>query len=271
MSIRSQALLSDRAVIAIAGDDAREFLQGLITNDIYKVAADKALFAAMLTPQGKFLYDFFIIKQDGRLLLETDSKAAADMIKRLNMYRLRSKVEIAALPETKVGAEWGGGVHSAVIQYQDPRLPELGTRIIGNELALEDDGVYEKHRLSLGIPAGGIDLETNGAFPMQWGYDKLNAIDFNKGCYVGQEVTARSKHIGTIRKMVHQVRADALSLPVKGTPVTADEKEVGKMASSAGNIGLALLNIEAVESGAKLLCGGLEIKASLPNWIKSSP
>lgn len=259
MSNTRQSLLSDRAVILVSGEDAREFLQGLITNDINKVSDGNAIFAALLTPQGKFLYDFFIMEHEGKFLLDVAKATQLDLVKRLTMYKLRSKVEIALQPDMQVGAKWGNGVEA------DVRLPELGARMIGTHLGLEDSGEYDKHRLSLGVPEGGKDLEANAAFPMQWGYDKLNAIDFNKGCYVGQEVTARSKHIGTMRKMVHKIQADAMVLPAPGTPVVAGGKEIGKMAGSAGNIGIALLDIEAAAKGG-LTSGGLEIKVEMPKW-----
>jgi len=262
-------LLANRSVVAISGEDSKEFLQGLITNDINKVSKDNAVFAALLSPQGKFLYDFFIVEHEGRFLLDIARETQADLIKRLTMYKLRSKVDIAILPEMEVG--WSDELQvtsyklQGSVKYNDPRYPELGIRAIGIGFEIQGMGEYDKQRLSLGIPEGGRDLETNAAFPMQWGYDKLNAIDFNKGCYVGQEVTARSKHIGTIRKMVHQVQADVV-LPAIGTPVMADEKEVGKMASSIGNTGLALLNIEVVAGGAKLYSNGTEIQANIPIW-----
>jgi len=266
------SLLSDRAVIAVSGDDAREFLQGLITNDIHKVVGNKAVFSALLSPQGKFLYDFFIIEHNHKLFLDVNKAFVADLIKRLTMYKLRSKVEIAEVPNMKIGVDWGSGVHIAAtmfhgaVIYDDPRLRGLGVRAMGEHLMLKDNGEYEKHRLSLGVPEGGKDLVRDRSFPMQWGYDKLNAIDFNKGCYVGQEVTARTKHIGSVRKMVYKIQA-ASTLPDAGTPVMADEKEIGHMASSIGNIGLALLNIEVVESSVPLYSGEVTIRANMSEWV----
>ncbi len=271
------SILSDRAVIAVRGEDARTFLQGLITNDINKVTRQTAIFAALLSPQGKFLHDFFIMELEGNLLLETAKATATDVIKRLSMYKLRAKVEIAEMPHMRVGAEWGQiGISNLesgnFVLYKDPRLAELGNRFIlyNSEFQIlnsQNESAYELHRLKLGVPEGNADLTYNRSFPMQWGYDKLNAIDFNKGCYVGQEVTARSKHLGELRKLVHQVTADK-ELPPKDTPVMSGEKEVGTMAGSMGAVGLALLNIEAAHSGKPLYTGGIEIKASLPQWIR---
>ncbi len=269
-----QSLLPERGIITVSGDDARIFLQGLITNDINKATEENALFGALLSPQGKFLHDFFIIMHDGKLFIDVARSHIPDLIKRLTMYKLRSKVEIAEMPEMQVAAEWscegrgvseGGNPPLQYIKYTDPRLPELGIRVIGTSFAVQDNGEYDKRRLRLGVPDGSKDLG-NRSFPMQWAYDKLNAIDFNKGCYVGQEVTARSKHLGEMRKMVHKVQAEG-ALPPKDTTVMSGEREVGVMASSAGTIGLALLNVEAVSSNEKLVSNGMEIKASLPEWV----
>jgi folate-binding protein YgfZ len=262
LSTKEYSLLPDRTVVAVSGEDAREFLQGLITNDIHKVTAEKAVFAALLSPQGKFLYDFFIIAHDGKFLLETDKAGVPELIKRLTMYKLRSRVEISEMPEIQVA--WSKSQVSGNIVYADPRLPEMGFRIIGKNLNAASNDEYDKNRISLGIPEGGKDLIYNKSFPMQWAYDKLNAIDFNKGCYVGQEVTARSKHIGTMRKAPYMIQAEA-TLPPQETPVLADGKEIGVLASSINNTGLALLNIEAVNTG-KLSAAEMAITAILPKW-----
>lgn len=261
----TNSLLPDRTVIAISGVDAHEFLQGLITNEIGKATENAAVFAALLSPQGKFLFDFFIIKQENKLLLDVEKKTQADLVKRLQMYKLRSQVDIAELLDWKVAAGWGSELQ-APIKYQDPRHPELGVRAMGNHITAEPNDEYEKHRLKLSIPDGTKDLTQNRSLPMEWGYDKLHAIDFDKGCYVGQEVTARSKHRATLHKMIHGVEAEGV-LPPHGTPIMAAEREVGTMASSVGNIGIALLNIDAVNSSAELRAAETKIRASLPKWL----
>ena len=267
------SILQDRAVLAVSGEDARAFLQGLITNDIHKVTEKQAVFAALLSPQGRFLFDFFITEQDGQLLLETDKARLPELKKRLMMYRLRSKIECEERPELQVYAVWGQG--SGIrdqLGYTDPRLPKLGTRILSEEIpdfATMTKGDYDAHRISHGVPEGSKDLIIDRSILLEYGYDELHAIDFAKGCYVGQEVTARSKHRATLRKFLHQVLADT-PLPASGTLVLAGEQEAGVMAGSVGNAGLALLRVEAVQKGTKLEAAGIALKANLPSWCNTS-
>jgi hypothetical protein len=271
------APLTDRAVFAVSGDDAESFLQGLITNDIRKATEAQAIFAALLSPQGKFLYDFFIIRHKGKWLFDTDKARLPDLMKRLSMYRLRSKVEFAEMPELQVMAVWGeerGARHEVRgISYADPRVPELGQRILDKEIPAfagmtkQEPGDYDRHRLTLSVPDGARDLIPDRSLPLEYGYDELNAIDFNKGCYVGQEVTARTKHRATLRKFIHSVKADAV-LPPFGTPVMAAEREIGVMAGSNVQIGLALLRVE--EAVRPLSAAGITLTASLPVWCSTS-
>lgn len=265
------ALLTDRAVIAVAGEDARTYLQGIITNDIRKVTPENAVFSALLSAQGKYLFEFFIIERDGALLLETDKARLPDLIKRLTMYRLRAKVTFTET-DWNVAAVWG---ESKVqwpdsITYTDPRHTALGQRMLYKTLAFAGmtEGVYEAHRLSLGIPEGGKDLIVDRSILLEYGYDHLGAIDFTKGCYVGQEVTARSKHRATLHKYIHCVAADS-ALPPAGTVITSNGRELGDMRSSRGNIGLAVLRTEDAALTPHLDAGGITIKAQLPAWIAS--
>ncbi|HEU5048185.1 MAG TPA: folate-binding protein [Rickettsiales bacterium] len=262
-----QALLAGRSVIAVSGNDARDFLQGLITNDVRQVTPQLAIFTALLSPQGKFLYDFFIIEHEGKLLLDIERMYEAELVKRLSMYKLRAQVEIAPLSDWQVAAVWGTPpAGQGEVIYADPRLPAMGVRMLGRNLSVAgDEETYHAYRLALAIPDGAKDLTQNRSLPMEWGYDKLNAIDFNKGCYVGQEVTARSKHRATLHKMVHRVQADT-ALPPRDTAIMSGEREVGQMASSNGNIGLAMLNLDAVASGAPLEAAGVKLQAERPAW-----
>ncbi|MEI7668550.1 MAG: hypothetical protein WCJ33_00510 [Pseudomonadota bacterium] len=276
LNIKDIVFLENRSVIAISGDDRKAFLQGLITNNISKVSSKEAIFSAFLSPQGKFLYDFFIIENGEKLYLETDKNRASELIKRLLTYRLRAKVEIVELPELGVAVEiekLGILEIDNSIKYKDPRLPELGHRIIFPisqfpNFSISNSTLYEQHRYSLGIPEGATDLVQNKSLPMEFHYDKLNAIDFNKGCYVGQEVTARSKHRATLHKQMFSVKSDNINLPPNGTIIMNGEREVGQMAGSFENAGLAVINIDAVNSGASLKAGGIDIKAFKPYWIE---
>ncbi len=263
------APLPDRAVLAVSGEDARTYLQGIITNDVRKVTPENAVFSALLSPQGKYLFEFFIIGHEGALLLETDKARLPELIKRLTMYRLRAKVEFAEKPELNVTALWGNRVPSTeyVTTYDDPRHPELGKRML-TASAQEGNADYETHRLSLGIPEGGKDLIVDRSILLEYGYDHLGAIDFNKGCYVGQEVTARSKHRATLHKYIHCVTADS-ALPPAGTVITSNGRELGDMRSSRGTIGLAVLRTGDAALTPLLDAGGVPIKAQLPAWIAS--
>jgi len=273
------AKLADRAVLAAEGEDIRDFLQGLITNDIRKVNPQQAIFAALLSPQGRFLYDFFISEYQGKLLIETDKARLPELKKRLMMYKLRSRVMFTDMPQMKVAAIWenaeGGNLESKDwIIYDDPRLLELGKRLIysGALVATDADAQesdYENMRLSLGVPEGSKDLIQDKSILLEYKYDALHAIDFTKGCYVGQEVTARSKHRATLHKSIYCVKAKTV-LPPSGTVIMAGEREVGVMASVAGEHGLALLRIDevnrALESNTPFVASQVALLASEPLW-----
>lgn len=266
------AYLPDRAVLAVYGEDAREFLQGLVSNDVRDIASHHAVFAALLSPQGRFLHDFFISFQQEQFWLETDKARLPDLAKRLSMYRLRSKVTIEPLPQMQVAALWGQDVRDG---YADARLSELGNRVVfeASPAFAGMSGDYERHRLSLGVPEGAKDLIADRSILLEYGYDELGGVDFAKGCYVGQEVTARSKHRASLRKFIHQVEGQAPLAPA-GTPVLAGAREAGVMASSSGGIGLAHLKVEEVTRAARenvaLVAGGVMLTAKLPQWCKTA-
>lgn len=260
------ALLPDRAVLAITGADARNFLQGIITNDIRKVTPEQGIFSALLSPQGKYLFEFFISEHDDTLLLETDKARLAALIQRFTLYRLRAQVQWVERPDLQVAAAWDGDV-TGWKTYTDPRHPALGHRVLyTKDTPLSVNADYEPRRIALGIPEGGKDLIIDRSILLEFGYDHLNAVDFTKGCYVGQEVTARSKHRATLHKYVHQVHAES-ALPPAGTPVMADGREVGELRSSADTLGLALLRTEDAALSQNLMAGDVLIRAQLPAWV----
>jgi folate-binding protein YgfZ len=194
-------LLAGRSVLRVAGADARKYLQGLITNDIGKAEGGPAIHAGLLSPQGKILFDFFVIAADGDYLIDVIQDKAAELAKRLVFYRLRAQVEIAEEPSLAVVAVWGGEPHvpQGAIAYADPRLPKLGFRLLlpsgasaadlGCASASEAD--YQALRIRLGVPEGGRDYDFGDTFPHEALFDQLNGVDFTKGCYVGQEVVSR--------------------------------------------------------------------------------
>jgi len=231
------ALLPDRGVVKVDGDNARRFLNGLLTSDIEALTPEAPRFAALLTPQGKILADGIVAAippQDGTaLFIDCPRALASDLVRRLNFYKLRAKLIIEDLSETlSVLAAWDGtGTTEYGLVYPDPRLPALGLRVMlpphlaeaaARELGatLVDAEAYEAHRIALGVPRGGLDFAYGDAFPHEADMDQLNGVDFDKGCYVGQEVVSRMEHRGSARTRVVPVAFDGYA-PEAGAAVTA--------------------------------------------------
>jgi tRNA-modifying protein YgfZ len=297
------ALIPDRGVIKIAGDDARKLLHGLVTVDMLQLAPATARFCALLTPQGKIIADFFVTEgsptQHGELgagfFLDVPRAQGATLIERLNLYKLRAKVTVEDM-SAKLGvlAAWnegGSGNGSAAVPagalkpglcYADPRLPALGLRAIipaaraaqaAAELAanLVDASVYEAHRIALGVPSGGVDFAYSDAFPHETDMDQLGGVDFDKGCFVGQEVVSRMQHRGTARTRAIPVRFDGRA-PETGTAITAGGRPVGTLGSTGGGRGIALLRLdrvdEALAEGGKLAAGTVPLHLIKPDWAR---
>src|ERR1051326_58873 len=227
------AHLKDRAVIAVGGPEARSFLQGLITSDIEKLEPGKGLYAALLTPQGKILFDFFLVEGDAAILLDCLAETRDALLKRLMLYKLRSKITIEPRDQLAVLAEWDGAVARNAISYADPRLPELGRRAIiaQGEMRkdLLDEKSYHEHRLALGVPEGG-DFGSDKMFALDADLDELHGVDFDKGCYVGQELTARMKHRGTARKRLLPISTlDGPAVPPPGSEIRAESISLGEV------------------------------------------
>lgn len=294
-------ILEDRAVIALAGPEARPLLQGLISNDIEKTTDSEASYAALLTPQGKFLFDFLISQKAGALLLETERPRVPDLLRRLMMYRLRAKVELLDRSEDfAVAALLGEDLPAALnlpatpgacrdegdgLVMLDPRLPALGGRALLPPATIEDTlqglgfqpalrEVYEHHRLALGVPEGSPDLTLERATLLESGFEELNGVDFKKGCFVGQELTARMKYRGLVRKRLMPVTFQG-DPPAPGTIVRLGTRDAGEMRSGIDGIGLALLRLEpviAAEAGeAPLMADGRELTPALPPWARFLP
>jgi folate-binding protein YgfZ len=262
-------LLPDRSVLRVAGEDAASFLHGLVTNDVEHLAVGKARYAALLTPQGKILFDFFIYRAAESFLVDCPSASAADLVKRLGFYRLRAKVTIADLSADKRIAVCWRSEPDAVegFVFVDPRDARLGFRAILPRAAAALDGRpadYEAHRIALGVPKGGVDFPYGDAFPHDANMDLLQGVDFEKGCYVGQEVVSRMRHRGGVRKRIVKVRLAAPG-PVPGAAILAGETTVGALGSTAGGEGLALVRIdrltEAKDGGWALTADGVNLEA----------
>jgi len=269
----SKTELTDRAILCVSGPDSQDFLQGLISNDIEKVSPEKAIYSAFLTPQGKYLFDFFICQIGDALLIDCERARLADFMKRLRIYKLRANVEVTdRSDELSVIAVWGpdaiaacdltsetGSVKSITggVLYVDPRLPEAGLRAVvsGDILVIEAHGAglaaYDDHRLGLGLPDSSRDLVVDKSILLESGFDDLNGIDWDKGCYMGQEVTARSKYRGLVKKRLVPVSIDG-DAPEPGSSIMNGDKIAGEMRSSAGNKGLVLMRLEYLDSDTPL-------------------
>jgi hypothetical protein len=269
------ARLDDRAVIAVTGPEARPFLQGLITNDIENVAPGRAIYAALLTPQGKVLFDFLVAEGDGALLLDCARSSRDALARRLSMYKLRARVAIEPRDQLEVLAEWNGDRAKYAITFDDPRLPALGRRAIGaaGEMpaSVADAGLYRARRLELGIPEA-ADFGSDRMFALDADLDELHAIAFGKGCYVGQELTARMKHRGTARKRLLPIESVSGSdLPVRDTSVTAAGKEIGDIASAYGARGFAQIRLDRLDEAGDvpIQAGEAAVKIRRPDWLFS--
>jgi folate-binding protein YgfZ len=282
------ALLPDRGVIKVIGDDARRFLNGLLTADIGKVGPGRPAFAALLTPQGKIIADFIVAEAEaedgGGFFVDCPRALAQSLAERLNFYRLRAKIAIEDLSQTLgVLAAWDGtGATDCGLVYPDPRLPALGLRCIlppdavaeaaaGLGAALTDAAAYDAHRIAQGIPRGGLDFSYGDAFPHETDMDQLGGVDFAKGCYIGQEVVSRVEHRGTARTRIVPIAYDGFA-PEPGMAIMAGEKEVGRLGSTAAGHGLAMLRLDRVEdalaAGLPLTAGGVPVRASKPAWAR---
>jgi len=291
MSELVHALLPERGAIALTGEETVSFLQGLVSNDVENVSPTRAIYATLLSPQGRFLFDFFVMSRHGGLLLDCEAARAADLARKLTMYKLRSKVAVENLSDRMtVAALWGQGAAAAfglpaeagaatavddVSIYVDPRLPALGLRLMGlredvsrllvgkgHSVTAED---WQRHRLALGVPDGSRDVPVDKGFLLEHNFEELNAIDFKKGCYVGQELTARTKYRGLVRKRLFKVAVEG-PLPAPGTLVLRGEHEAGVVYSGIDGTALALLRLEDVETGEALTAGNAKLTPMKPAY-----
>jgi tRNA-modifying protein YgfZ len=284
------AFLPDRGVVKVSGSDARNFLNGLLTTDVTLLRPGLGRFGALLTPQGKITVDFLITEapagHGGGFLIDCPRALAQALADRLGFYRLRAKVEIQNLSDSLgVLAAWDGEpTPRPDLAFADPRNPALGFRIlvpgdfaqkaadlIGAELV--DSSLYDAHRVASGVPRGGLDFIYGDAFPHETNMDRLHGVDFDKGCYIGQEVVSRMQHRGSARTRTVRIALDGPA-PETGAAVLAGGKPIGSMGSSAGGRGLALIRIdraaEALAAGIPLTSGGLAIRLAEPDELKSA-
>ncbi|MEQ8507450.1 MAG: folate-binding protein [Rhodospirillaceae bacterium] len=294
MSQTHYTRLEGRAILVVNGEDAVSFLQGLVSNDVEKVTATHSIWAAFLTPQGKFLHEFMMVHQPNGLYLDCEADRADDLMMRLKRFRLRSKVELEVAKSLSVAAVWGDtpgadfpleseagrtfnldGLHI----YYDPRLAEAGLRLIGThdaltqvqqaqKWALASQSDYDAHRIALGLPDGSRDLEVEKALLLENGFEELGGVDFKKGCYIGQELTARTHYRALIKKRLLPVTFQGEAPPL-GSPLTVDGKDAGEMKSSADGRGLALIRLAtwraSSESDLTSIVGTVRVEPS--SWM----
>ena len=291
----SYAILPHRGLITVGGDDRRNFLQGLVSNDVTRAGAERAIWAAFLTPQGKYLHDFFMIEVGETLHLDCEGgERLMDFGKRLSKYKLRSQIDLGIAPDLAVVALWGEGTAAALglaqeagagrpiedgAVYLDPRLPVAGARAIlpaarvadvlvplGFAAATPDE--YDDMRIGLGLPDGTKDMVVEKTILLEANFDTLNGVDWDKGCYMGQELTARTKYRGLIKKRLMPVTIEGAT-PPPGTPLMLDGKEAGEMRSSRDGLGIALIRLDRIEDGGpelKLEADGATISLREAAW-----
>ena len=285
------AFLSDRGVIKLSGDDARGFLNNLITSEIDALKPGSARFGALLTPQGKIIADFLVTEapagHGGGLLIDCPRALAQPLTDKLSFYKLRAKLTVENLTDhLGVLAVWDGDTAlKPELSFVDPRHAELGWRIlVPAELAqktadligaeLTDESAYEAHRIAVGVPRGGLDFTYGDAFPHEANMDRMAGVDFDKGCYVGQEVVARMQHRTVVRTRVTRVELDGPA-PEPGVEIRAGDKPVGIMGSAADGHGLALLRLDrtadAIDASLPLLAGGIPLHLTAPADVRIEP
>jgi tRNA-modifying protein YgfZ len=285
------AFLPDRGVVKVSGDDARSFLNGLVTTDVTLLHPGFGRFGALLTPQGKIVADFLITEapagHGGGFLIDCPRALAQGLADKLGIYKLRAKVAVENLSDNLgVLAAWDGDPSvKPDLAFADPRNAALGWRILAPEqfaqkvadligADLVDGSAYEAHRIASGVPRGGLDFMYGDAFPHETNMDRLRGVDFDKGCYVGQEVVSRMQHRGTARTRTVRMILDGPA-PEPGTAILAGDKPVGTMGSTAGQHALALIRVDraadALDAGTPLTSGGLALRVAEPDDLLIAP
>ena len=258
-------MLPHRTVIRVAGPEARHFLHNLVTAEIEGLATGRATYAALLTPQGKVLFDFFVLRAGDDFLIDCAVSQKAELMKRLGLYRLRAQVEISAPEDLAVGVS--PAEPAAELRYVDPRSPALDWRFMApSDMPPSED--YDEARIALGLADTDADLGSGEFFPHEANLDQLGAVSFTKGCYVGQEVVSRMEHRGTARNRILPVDLDGPA-PPKGSDIRAGGKQVGTLLSSSGQMALALIRLDRLPEAAEpLLTAGVSVSVLKPRWAR---
>jgi folate-binding protein YgfZ len=262
------ARLDDRAVIAVTGEDWRSFLQSLLTQDVETLAPGELRFGALLTPQGRLLYDLFLLGRDDGCWLDCAAERRDDLVTRLTIYRLRAKVTVEAM-DAGVFAAWGGDTPPEG-WVRDPRLPALGFRHYGTldvETRLDADA-YDAHRLAVGVP-GAADWGSDATYPIEANFDLLHGIDFRKGCFVGQETTSRMKRRGTIKSRMAPIAVEGAAVK-PGAELLAGDLRAGEVLSVVGGAAMALLRLDRLTAGPLTFAEGGRWRPEIPAWLEAA-
>ncbi len=269
--------LTDRGVVEVSGPDAASFLQGLITNDVARVERGRAVYAALLTPQGKIIYDFFVVAApEGGFWLDCVAVHAADLTSRLKKYKLRAKVTLAdRSSELAVFSLSESPAVASAATFEDPRCRDLGLRAIipANDVGYlqtkgfeqHDKAAYDTQRIALGVPDAATDIPPETLFPLDCNFEELHGVDFDKGCYIGQELTARMKHRATARRRMLPVEA-ASALPPPGTSLKIGNSDVGEMRGSVANRGIALVRLDRLGNAEEATADGRTVRIGRPPY-----
>ncbi|MDB5394880.1 MAG: glycine cleavage system protein [Rhodospirillales bacterium] len=269
--------LPNRGFLRLSGPDRLTFLQGLVSNDVNAAASGHAVYACLLTPQGKFLHDFFLIADGESLLIDCEADRRGDLAQRLKVYKLRSKIEIAQADYAVYAVLGAVPAIAGAIAYADPRVAALGSRIVlpaGMDAVVFGDGglselpfeIYDRLRIARAVPDGSRDMEIGKAILLENNIDLLNGVAWDKGCYTGQELTARTRYRGLIKKRLVPVTIGG-AVPAVGTPLMENGMEVGEMRAASGDIGLALIRLERLRQPGSIDMAGTILTPELPDAL----
>ncbi len=276
--------LPSRAVFRLTGSDVTEWLQGLITNDMARLEAEGALYTALLSPQGKILFDFLVYQADDGLLIDCEAVSLEPLMKRLSMYRMRSDVMLTPQPSLGVISSCtplDTALPFVELAVRDPRLEKLGHRMVGDPALMrqeyesqghrvDDESVYRDYLLKLGVPNGAADFAPGKAYPLESNFEELNGVSFTKGCFIGQEVVARMKHKAVLKKRTLPFTTDGGTL-APGSEIRAGSAKAGEVISSSGRAGLAVIRLEewrqSKAAELSLEADGVRLKVAFPDWL----
>jgi folate-binding protein YgfZ len=264
------AHLGSRTVLRATGPDARSFLQGLITNDVGLLSPERPLWAGLLTPTGKYLFDMILFEEaPDSVLLDVEAARADDLLRRLTIYRLRRQVTLERT-DRLVLAAWGGAAEGT----SDPRLAALGVRWVAAsaEGANATPDEYDLHRLQLGVPDGSRDMMVERLLWLEANAEELNGVSFTKGCFVGQENTARMHHRDKVRRRLLPVELEEEPAADRGAgplEIMGEKRAAGELRSVNGRLGIAYLRLEQI--GEALTLGGAPVRVIWPGWLADAP